>query len=84
MYDFNIEKREIHLKHESRGKFRDIIGWTSGDFSCLGQETDRAELFQYRKIFCKTFYESFSCHSFQSSDRDVTKTLMNHLRESLI
>ena len=43
-----LKKREIHFKHESRGKFRDISGWTYGDFSCLGQEIDRAGLFQFR------------------------------------
>ena len=32
---FNIEKGEIHLKHESRGKFWDISGWNSGDFFAL-------------------------------------------------
>ena len=47
---FNIEKRKIHLKHEPRGKFLDINGWTSGNFSCLSQETNKAGILQVRYI----------------------------------
>ena len=79
---FNIGKL-IHLKHEYRGKFLDISGWTSGKFSCLGQVTDREGLFQFREIFWETFHESFSCHAFKSNDRYINKILMNKLRESL-
>ena len=61
---FNIEKRKIHLKHKPRGRFWDISGWTSGNFSCLIQETDRAWLFQFREIFWETFHESFSYYFF--------------------
>ena len=44
----NIEKQEIHLKHEPRGKFWDISGWNYGGFSCIGQETDKEGFFQFR------------------------------------
>ena len=37
MDDFNIENRKIYLKHEPRGNFRDIYGYTSGDFMYLGK-----------------------------------------------
>ena len=79
---FSILKSKIHLKHEPGGNFWDISGWTSGKFSCIGQDIDRAGLFRLRKIFWETFHESFSCHSFYTGDRDMTKKLMNKLRES--
>ena len=39
-----------------------ISGWNYGDFSCLGNEIDRAGIFQFRDIFWGNFYESFYCH----------------------
>ena len=80
---FNIEKRKFYLKHEPRGENWDISGWTSGNFSCLVQKKNRAGPFQVREIFWETFNESISCPSFKSGDRDMTKNLMNKLRESL-
>ena len=48
---FNIEKWKIHLKHEPRCKRLDINSSTSGDFSCLGLETDKEGLLQLREIY---------------------------------
>ena len=42
--------KKIHLKHETGVKFLDIIGWKSGNFSCIGQEKNMAVLFQARDI----------------------------------
>ena len=56
-YAFNIEKRKIYLKHEPRGNFRDIDGWTSGKFSFLGQETNRSGLPQFTDICWETLHE---------------------------
>ena len=50
-YAFNIVKCNKHLKHEPRGGFRDISGWTYVNFSCLGQMTNRAYFFQVMEIF---------------------------------
>ena len=63
-YSFNVEKLKIHLKHKPRSKFQGISGWTSGNFSFLGQETNRSGLLYIRDIFCETSHESFSRHSF--------------------
>ena len=43
-----FEKRKINLKHEPRGKFRGVNGWTSGDFIFVGQKTNKAGFFQFR------------------------------------
>ena len=59
---FNIERRKIHLNHEPRGKVWDISGWTSENFSCFGQDTNRSGLFQVREILWETFHEVFYCH----------------------
>ena len=56
---FNIEKRKIHLKHETRGKFRDINGCNSGKFSCLGQEKKKAGLLEFRENFWETLHDCF-------------------------
>ena len=56
---FSIEKLKINLKHEPRGNFRDINGWTSGNLSCLGQETNRVGLFQVRDIFGRPSMSTF-------------------------
>ena len=77
---FNIKRRKINMKHEPSGWFQDISGWTSYNFSCRGQETNRAGLFYVRKVYWETFYESFSCNSFQYGNKDITKRLMNMLR----
>ena len=37
MNDFNIETHKLHLNHEPRCNFRDIHGWISRKFICLGQ-----------------------------------------------
>ena len=71
------------MKNETRRKFGDISGWTSGGFSFLYHETDWSGLFQFRDIFWEIFHGSFSCHSFYSGNRDMTKILMNKLREIL-
>ena len=56
---FNIEKRKINLKHEHRGKVLDTNGRKSGNFCCLGQETNRSGLLQVREIYQETLHESF-------------------------
>ena len=33
-----FEKRKTYMKHETKIKFQDINGLTSGNFICLGQE----------------------------------------------
>ena len=77
----NIERVKIHMKHEPRGIFWDTNSCNSCNFSYLVQETNRSEFFQVRDIFWWTFHKSFSCHLFQSGNRDMTKTLMNNLKE---
>ena len=59
---FIIEKLNFHLKHEPWGNFLVISGWTSGTFSCLGQEKNGAEFIQVRDIFWETLHKSFYCH----------------------
>ena len=61
---FIIEKWTIHMNHEPREKFWDISGWTSGNFSCLGQKTNREGFFQVREICWNTSHESFFLRSF--------------------
>ena len=78
-----IEKREIHMKHEPREKFRDTNGCNSVNFSCLGQETNRAGFFQVREILWETLHNPFSCHLFWPSNRYMTKVLTNKLRDIL-
>ena len=60
---FNTEKREIHLKHEPRSTFWDVNGQTSGNLSCLGQESNRKGILQVRDICWNKLHESFSIHS---------------------
>ena len=69
------------MKHEPRGKFRDVNGWTSGNFICLGQEKNKAGLFQVRYICWDILHESFSCHSLYPDNRDTNKELINNLNE---
>ena len=59
---FNIEERKIHLKHEPREAIWDINGRTYGNFSCLGQETNRAGLLQVSNICWVNLYEYFYSH----------------------
>ena len=61
-YDFNIEIRKIHMKHEPRGNFRFINDCTSMSFSCLGQETNSTGLLQVRYTYWETLCESFYCN----------------------
>ena len=56
-----LKKRKINIKHDPRGGFQYINDWTSGDFICLGQETNRSGFFQVRKICWETIHESFYC-----------------------
>ena len=43
-----LKNSKIHMKHEPRGNFLVINGWTSGNFSFLGRERNRAGFFQVR------------------------------------
>ena len=71
---FYIEKRKISLKLKARGGFRDISGWNFGNFSCLGQEKNRAGFFQVRDIFSETFHESFIAIRFSLVIETQTKS----------
>ena len=84
MAALKIENQKIYLKHEPRGKIWDINYWTSRKFSCLGQEKNRAGIFQLRDICWETLHAYFSCYSFYPGNRDMTKVPMNNPREILI
>ena len=54
-------------------KFWDISGFTCGNFSYLGQEKNRAGLFQVSDICCETLHESFYCQFFGLSIETLSK-----------
>ena len=63
-----------------RGDFKDINGWTSGNFSLRGQDTNRKGFLQVREICWETLHEYFYFYSFNTDNRDITKSVMNNLR----
>ena len=69
------------MKHEPRGKSQDTSGWNSGNFSCLGQETNRAGILQFMDICWENLHKSFSCHLFYPDNIYTTKAPMNNLRK---
>ena len=83
MDGFNIENTQNSSEAWNQGGELDINGQTSGDFSFLVQEKIGAGLFQVRDNFSETLHESFSCHLFNTDNRDMTKALINKLIDIL-
>ena len=73
----NIENKK-YIWSMKPGKKWDINGQTSGNSILLGQETNRAGIFQWRHIFGTLNYY-FSWHSFYPWSRIMSKPLMNKL-----
>ena len=73
----------IHLKQEPMVKLCDINGHTHGNFVCLGEETNRAGIFQVRDIFGIPFVINFLTISFRLVKKHITKDLMNKLIDIL-
>ena len=71
------------LKHDIREVIWDINGWTSGNFSWLGQEINMVGFFQVRDILGGTLHESFSWHLYYVGNQNTTKALIGNLLETL-